>query len=375
MKIAVNTRLLLKDKLEGIGWFSFETLKRICIQHPEIEFFFIFDRKYDPDFIFSPNITPVVIGPQARHPFLFYLWFNFSLHKVLKKLNPDLFLSPDGYNCLPWKGKSLIVLHDLNFETRPKDVPWLIRKYYRHYFPKFAAKATRIATVSEFSKSDIVKHYHIKPEKIDVVYNGVNEKFKPLDQESIHKTRLKYAKGFPYFLFVGALHPRKNIDNLLLAFDTFKISDNENHKLVIAGARKWWTNEIRSAYESMRFKNDVYFTGRVDEHTLHNLVGAALALTYVSHFEGFGIPLVEAFSCGTPVITSNVTSMPEVAGDAALFADPASPDKIAEAIQKMATNRSLRNDLITKGFKRKDDFSWQKSANLLWDSIMITLTK
>ena len=351
-----------------------ETLKRICIQHPEAEFFFIFDRKYDPDFIFSSNITPVVTGPPARHPFLFYIWFNIRLPKVLRKIDPDLYLSPDGYNCLPWKGRSLIVLHDLNFEARPNDVPWLIRKYYRFFFPRFAAKATRIATVSEFSKNDIAARYRIDPDTIDVVYNGVNEQFKPPDPETIHKTKLKYSKGSSYFLFVGALHPRKNIGNLLLAFDTFKISDNDNIKLVIAGAKKWWTKDIHAAYESMRFKNEVIFTGRVDEKTLQNLIGSALALTYLSHFEGFGIPIIEAFACGTPVITSNVTSMPEVAGDAALLADPASTDQIAAALQKMATSRRLRNELIAKGLTRKKDFSWQRSSDLLWESIMKTLS-
>ncbi len=375
MKIAVNTRLLLKNKLEGIGWFSFETLKRICIQHPEVEFVFIFDRQFDSEFIFADNVKPLIVSPPARHPFLFYTWFNISLPAALRKMKPDLYLSPDGYNCLPWKGKSLIVIHDLTFEARPQDVPWLVKKYYHHFFPRFARKASRIATVSEFSKSDIVARYHISPDKIDVVCNGVNELFKPVDPEIFHNTRLKFTKGYPYFIFVGALHPRKNIDNLLLAFDTFKISDNQSIKLVIAGAKKWWTSEIRSAYEGMRFKDDVVFTGRLDDKSLHSLIGSALALTYVSHYEGFGIPILEAFACGTPVITSNTSSMPEVAGDAAIYADPASQTEIAAAMEQMATNRKLRSELIAKGFLRKNNYSWQKSADLLWNSILKTLNE
>src|ERR1039457_2407091 len=159
MNIAVNTRLLIKDKLDGIGWFTYESLKRITVQHPEHSFYFIFDRKFNPEFIFSNNITPIVLYPQARHPLLFYLWFEYSLSSLLKRLNADLFLSPDGYLSLKSDTKSLAVIHDLNFEHYPNDLPFLVRKYYRYYFPKFANKATIIATVSEFSKQDNVKQY------------------------------------------------------------------------------------------------------------------------------------------------------------------------------------------------------------------------
>ena len=116
MKIAVNTRLLLKDKLEGIGWFSYESLKRICIAHPEHEFVFIFDRPYSEEFIFADNVTPVVVGPPARHPFLYILWFEISVAKVLRKHNVDVFLSTDGYLSLSTKVPSIAVLHDLNLK-------------------------------------------------------------------------------------------------------------------------------------------------------------------------------------------------------------------------------------------------------------------
>ena len=119
MKIAVNTRLLLKDKLEGIGWFSYETLKRITTQHPEHQFYFIFDRPFTDEFIFSYNIEPVVIGPPARHPVLWYYWFEFRLPGLLKKINPDIFLSPDGYLSLKSHFKSIAVIHDLNFIHYP----------------------------------------------------------------------------------------------------------------------------------------------------------------------------------------------------------------------------------------------------------------
>jgi len=226
LKIAVNTRLLIKDKLEGIGWFTYETLKRITAQHQEHEFIFIFDRAFSDEFIFSDNIKPVVVGPQARHPLLYYTWFEYSIPKVLKKHKPDLFLSPDGYLSLSTDVKSLAVIHDLNFEHHPADLPFPDRKYYRHYFPRFADKAARIATVSEYSKNDIINTYKVDAGKIDVVYNGANESYQPIAADKQAQTRAKYSKGKPYFLFVGALHPRKNLVNLFKAFDEFKTSSS-----------------------------------------------------------------------------------------------------------------------------------------------------
>ena len=373
MKIAVNTRLLLKNKLEGIGWFAFESLKRITQQHPEHEFVFIFDRPFCDDFIFGSNVTPVVIGPQARHPFLYYIWFNHSIPKVLKEHQPDIFLSPDGYIPLSCKVKTLSVFHDLNFEHFPKDLPFSERYYYQKYFPKYAKKATRLATVSQFSKEDIVKQYGVDEDKIDVVYNGANEKFTPLSPAIKKLVVEKHTGGKPYFIFIGALNPRKNLVNLLKAFDLFKKTDKNSIQLLIVGEKMHKTDAIFDTYEEMNYKADVNFSGRLNNLELHKALASALALTYVSYFEGFGIPIVEAFYTETPVITSNVTSMPEVAGDAALLVDPFSPEDIAQALSEISTNEKLRAQLIEKANVQKEKFHWQKTADNLWNSILKTI--
>ncbi len=373
LRIAVNTRLLLRDKLEGIGWFSYESLKRMVAAHPEVTFIFIFDRSPDPSFLFGPNVMARVLKPQARHPLLFYIWFNFSLPRLLRKLQPDLFLSPDGYNALPYKGKSLVVIHDLNFEHHPADLPWLVRKYYRYFFPRFAAKATRIATVSEFSKSDIRQHYHIAPEKIDIVYDGVNEAFKPLSQDERIRTREQLCQGDPYFVFIGSLHPRKNLVMLFRAYDQFRRTNGRHVRLVIAGAKKWWTRDIQRTYRQMQYREDVIFTGRLSVPELNRVLGASLALVYVSYFEGFGIPLLEAFACRVPVIASDRTSLPEIAGDAALLVDPFSIAEIASAMHQVTDNEQLREQLIAKGVVRLASFSWDRTASLLWDSVIKTI--
>lgn len=375
LKIAVNTRLLLKGKLEGIGWFTFENLKRITSQHPEHQFYFLFDRKFSDEFVFADNVHPIVVHPQARHPILYYLWFEQTIPRTLKKIGADMFLSTDGYLSLKTKVPSMNVFHDLNFEHYPKDLPWIERKFYRHFFPEYAHKAQRIATVSEYSKSDIVKLYGVDKEKIDVVYNGANEKFKPLNDSIKNKTRQRFTGGAPYFLFVGSLHPRKNIARMLPAFDQFKQTDNQGIKLVIVGEKKWWTEEIEAAYTNMNFKDDVVFAGRLNANDLHYVIGSALATSYVSYFEGFGIPIIESFSCDVPVITSNVTSMPEVAGDAAVLVDPFSIDSIAAGYQKMANDETLRSSLIEKGRERRKMFSWQKTSERLWCSMQKLMTE
>ena len=237
MKIAVNTRLLLKDRLEGIGWVEFETLRRMVESHPEVEFFFLFDRQPDPMFLFGNNVNPIVLFPQARTSLLFIWFFEFSVRKALKRIQPDLFFSPDGYLSLHSDVPQVVQFHDLNFEHFPKDIPFRYRWHYRHFFPKFARKAKRIVTVSEFSKQDIVDCYGIDPKKIDVAYNGVNEKFAPISEEEQEAIRAKYTDGNPYFMFVGSLHPRKNLARLFTAFDLFKsqcqVADCRGEALVV----------------------------------------------------------------------------------------------------------------------------------------------
>ena len=369
MKIAVNTRLLLKNKLEGIGWVAYETLRRMVKDHPEVEFYFIFDREPDPMFIFGDNVKPIVLFPQARHPFLFIWFFEFSVTKALKKIKPDLFFSPDGYLSLRSDVPQVTQFHDLNFEHFPKDMPKIHLWHYKKYFPKFARKAKRIVTVSEFSKQDIVDCYGVDPQKIDVAYNGVNEIFKPLPETEIMEIRGKYSGGFPYFMFVGSLHPRKNLARLFSAFDRFKSYNRNDVKLVIVGEKRWWTEPIQRAYDAMSCKDDVVFVGRLSAEDLHRVTAAALASVYVSYFEGFGIPILEAFKCDTPVITSNVTSMPEVAKDAALLVDPFNEDSIAKAMIKVLDDK-VRERLIEKGRERAKDFSWDKAAEDIWNSLI-----
>lgn len=369
MRIAVNTRLLLKDKLEGIGWFSFETLSRITKAQPKHDFFFLFDRPFSSDFIFENNVHPIVVSPPTRHPLLWYIWFELRIPKILKEIDADVFLSPDGFLSLRSLIPSLAVIHDLNFEHYPKDLKFSHRLFYRFFFKKYAQRANQIATVSEYSKKDICSKYKIDASKIDVCLNGVSSKFHPIGLSEQIKVKKMYSQGVDYFLFVGAIHPRKNITRLLKAFDAFKKKSKSSNKLLIVGSKMWWNQALQKSFENTFHKQDIIFLGRKNQLELNNLYASALALCFVPYFEGFGIPILEAMKCACPVITSNCSSMPEVSGDAALLVNPLKIEEISNAMYRLDQDTNLRTLLSAKGQIRAEKFGWNSTANALWKSI------
>ncbi len=369
MNIAVNTRLLLLNKLEGLGRFACETLKRITCQHPEHTFIFIFDRKFSDEFIFSDNIIPVVAHPQSRHPVLWYMFFDWGIPPILKKNKADLFFSPDGWLSLRTDVPSIPVIHDLNFFHNPQWVEKAPRAYYNYFFPRFVKKATRIITVSEFSKKDIMERFAVHPERIDVVYNGSSNGFVAVSEEIKTKTKNAYSQGCDYFLFVGLVHPRKNMARVIQAFDAFKKSTTAPVKLLIIGSTKYMTSDVDLAYNQASVKNDVLFTGRVSDDVLRQIMASSLGLVYTSLFEGFGIPILEAMNCDVPVITSNTSSMPEVGGEAVIYADPYSVDSISTAMRTLYSDHKLSQELINKARLQRQKFSWDKTADLVWKSI------
>jgi glycosyltransferase involved in cell wall biosynthesis len=368
-RIAVNTRLLLEDKMEGIGWFAYETLKRITTNHPEHEFIFIFDRPYSKKFVFNSNVKPFVLFPPARHPFLYLIYFHWVLPFYLAFKKIDVFISTDGFMPLHTKVPVLNVIHDINFEHRPSDLPFWHRWFYTRYYKRYAEACTRLATVSAYSKQDLVSTYGIDASKIDVVYNGANEKYMPLEEEEQRNVKLRYTDGKSYFVYIGSINPRKNIANLLRAFDAFKKDTASDLKLVLVGNKMQDNTDVHEVYTQMTHQQDVLFLGRVPTSELTTILASAYALTYVPFFEGFGIPILEAMYCDVPVITSNVTSMPEVAGDAALLVDPHSVKDIQEALLKMYSNAAYRIACIEKGKIQREKFSWDITAEKLWTSV------
>ena len=202
-----------------------------------------------------------------------------------------------------------------------------------------------------------------------MVYNDSHHEYKLLNEEEKQNVKDVISRGNDYFVFVSAFNPRKNIVNTLKAFKQFKETNITNHKLVMVGEKQYWTSEMQEAYNESN-KDDIVFTGRLMVEDLSKIMASATALVYASRFEGFGIPIIEAMRCGIPVITSNVSSMPEIAGGAALLVNPDSVNEISAAMDKITKDKILRNNLIKAGFNRASFFSWDKSAELLWNSML-----
>ena len=200
MRIAINTRFLLPDYLEGYGYFALESLKYIINTYPGHQFIFIFDRPYDQRFIFSSNIIPVVAGPPARHPLLWKYWYDVRIPTILKKYKAEIFVSPDGICSLATKIPQCIIVHDLAFLHYPSHYKTSHQLFFKKYIPKFLQKAKSIVTVSEFSKHDIIDWYKIDPQKITVVYNAAKEIFHPVTMNVAETIRKKYTDGKEYFL-------------------------------------------------------------------------------------------------------------------------------------------------------------------------------
>ena len=369
MRIAINTRFLLKDKLEGIGWFTYEIATRLVAQRPQDEFLFFFDRPYDESFVFADNVQAIVLSPPARHPILFYVWFESSVTNALEKYKADIFISPDNFCSLRTSVPTILVIHDLAYEHFPEQLRKRDLWYYSYFMPRFIQKADHIITVSEYTKSDLLDKHSISAEKISVACNGCRPTFQAMHADKQEKIRAQYSDSKDYFFYIGAVHPRKNVHRLIAAFDQFKEATQSNLKLLIAGRFSWQTGKVKEAYDTALYQTDIHFLGYVDDEILPQLMGSAFALTYVSTFEGFGVPLLEAMHCEIPIITSGISSMPEVVEEAALLVDPFQVHSIAEAMKLCYEKKELRQQLVEKGKVQRTKFSWEKATEIVSDAI------
>jgi len=369
LKIAINTRFLLPGQLEGFGWYTHEIVRRIVHAHPEDEFIFFFDRPFDAQFVYADHVTPVVLAPPARFAPQFLAWFEWAVPRALKKHGAEVFFSPDSMCSLSTKVPTVMTCHDLAPLHFPEQVPLLHRHYLLHFLPKFLRRADRVLTVSEYVRQDIAQTCGIVLDKISAVYNGSREGFVPLNEVDKQSVREKFSEGKPYFFYAGAIHPRKNIPRLIRAFDLFKTKTSAPLKLLLAGRFAWQTGEVRSAYEQAAHRADIHFLGYVSEEDLAQLTATATAMTYLSLSEGFGLPMLEAMYCDTPVLAANASCLPEIAGDAALLVDPLSEVAIAEGLEKLWSDRQFAQKLVEKGRLQREKFRWDKAAEQVYEAM------
>ena len=215
---------------------------------------------------------------------------------------------------------------------------------------------------SNSTKNDIIKFYPRYEDKIKVIYLGVESHFFPRSSQEVEKVLNKYNFNFKYFLFLGTVEPRKNIVRVVDAFIRLKQEENIEHKLVIIGRKGWLYKEILEKISKTPFSHDIVFSDFMSDNDLPFLYSGAEIFLYPSLYEGFGLPVLEAMSCGSPVITSNLSSLPEVAGDAAILVDPMNVEEIVQAMEKLLRDRELRKELKRKSLERAKFFSWDMAA-------------
>lgn len=381
MHIAVTARFLLPGgHLEGLGRYTFEALRCLVQQQPGCTFHFLFDRAYDSRYLLAPNVVPHVLHPPARHPLLMLAWYEGAVGQWLRRHRPAVLLSPEGFTVLGTTVPRVMVLHDLAYLHRPQDTGWLMMRYYAYFLPRFTRAVEQLVTVSDATRQDVAQQFSLPAARILVAHNAPARHFAPQPAEAQTATRAQFSRGQPYFLFVGALQPRKNLLNLLRAFAQFKAEGGAAAapvRLLLVGRTAWKAGPVFELFRrlSPAVQAAVEFTGRVSEADLARLYAAGLATVYVPFFEGFGLPVVEAQASGCPVLTSSVSSLPEAAGgaQAAVLCDPHAPAAIAEGLRRLASDEPLRAQLRAAGLVNAARFSWEHTARVLWQAVQQAL--
>ncbi len=336
MKIGITLHPYGEKKPAGLGRAVFDITKSLLEVDRENEYAI---------FLKNPNLKPDLPGSN---------WKTSPLTlSAIRSLDVCIFNTP----ILPWwygffgrAKKSIVIAYDFAYLQFS---PNFFLKWYHGYSLR---RADVIISISEATKKEIIKIFKIPEKKIKVVYLGY-QKICPMPPKEI--------SGLPekFFFFVGAIKERKNVLGIVKAFSIFKKNNYTNHTLVIAGnGRGAYYEKIIKFVESNNLKNDIIFLGHITDHELSYLYKKAEVLLYPSFIEGFGFPVLEAMDCGLPVITSNASSLPEVAGDAALLVDPYHVKEISDAMQNITAHQNLRSDLVKKGYEQVKKFSWQKTG-------------
>lgn len=359
--IGLNAQLLsLKQNYRGAGisWYIYNLLRQLDATAAFRYTVFLQDREFQAGASLQLKYSAV---PTTR-PVARILWEQLRLPTALKQTGVDLhhamaFAAPVAVPC-PF----VTTIYDLSF----KHFPEAFRPFNRLYldtFTKYSAKrAKAVITISESTRQDVLQFYDIAPEKVHTVHCGVDEAYQPLSSAQIDAFRARQSLPSQFVFFLGTLEPRKNILGLIEAYAAWRTREKEVPKLFIGGGKGWYYNQVFQLVDTLGINDNVIFLGYLPSDDLPLWYNAATMLVYPSQFEGFGLPVLEAMACGTPVITSNVSSLPEVAGDAAWLVDPSNSAALSEAMQQLYSNEDLQHSMREKGLYQGKKFSWRKTA-------------
>ena len=375
MIIGIDIRMLARGARTGVEEYTLNLLSRLIPLDKNVRYKLFYNgwRKVELDYSNYPwlkesNVELANYKIPNRLLDFSSRFFNYpKIDKLLKGVDvffsPHIFFSALSKNC-----PSVVTFHDLSFEIHPEFYSRQKNIWHSSMNPKkLAARASKIIAVSESTKDDLVNFYGISPDKIKVVYSGINRNWKLGNWEirKLNQVKKKYNLPEKYILYLGTLEPRKNVIGLIKAFENLKKTYNLQPKtcnLVIAGSKGWLCRDIFEAAKNSPVKNSIIFTGFIEDQDKSALYQLAELFVYPSFYEGFGFPPLEAMASGTPVITSNFSSLPEAVGNAALTVDPYNVDQLAIAIKSVLEDKDLKNELIKKGFKQAEKFLWERCA-------------
>ena len=367
MTIAVHTGFLSEGQPGDHEHFIFECLTRLTAKHPEHQFLYIFNKPGPWNQVLSKNAATIISGPQTTNTLLWQYWFNYTLPALLRKHKADGFISMGGICSLHTKLPQCLVVQDLAYLQYPRFLKRSQVRFFKKFMPSFLAKAKSIATVSQFAKLVIVDQYKIDADKIDVVYCGIGEIFKPAEPEEKEIIKEKYTGGREYFLSPCNAGPGNNLINLLKAFSFFKKRQKSNMMLVIAGKPD---EEFTKQLRTFKFRNDVRVLENLSKEGEAKITVAAYAMVYPVLYAGFAMAPLQAMQCEVPVVTGNRGALPELCGHAALYSDPDDFKDIAENMMLVFKDEDRAKELVKAGKIQARLYQWDKTAELLWQSIL-----
>jgi len=370
MRIGIDVRLMTSD-MTGIGKFLNGILGSLLeIDKFNQYIFYYCDGSVGDKFKNNENIKlrkiKLVFKKRFEHSLTKVLWEQVQFPFVASHDHLDILFSPYFDFPLIYNKKFIVTIHDISILLFPKNHSVRFRIYYYNLLKYIAKKATKIITVSNNSKKDICNYLDVPEEKIEVIYGAVEENcFSKNSDKSNQKILKKYGIKNKFILYSGGMGARKNLKVLVKAFAEIQKNAKEKYDLVLTGEKNIITNQLSNLTKELGIRKNVIFTGYILEKDLSSLYHSAELMVYPSLYEGFGFPLLEAMICGTPIICSNSSSLPEVVGDAALLVDTQDYIQLSNAIIEVLNNETLKIELLRKGIVRVKKFSWKKSAKKL----------